>query len=386
MIRTFAFLSVFALSQAAEAEATAEAEAQYGDSYSGASYIGATKKAWYPGGDKSQAQVEIIPNTPADDSWMDNFVWADEYDPTEDYSQVEDEGDYYEEEWEPEYHYDEIDYDYGWYEDPYEVDVYNMWEDPYEMYWMPEEDDYYYEDPYYDNSYYEDDQYYEDDYHHDDDDFYVDERATYAECHFNDPSGVFGVSGVIKLAQVDEYDFVSMSAEIFGFQPETTLSLSVNEFGTVSDNCSAAGDRFGSGIITDLHPGPDTIVKEKFEDPMSTLQGEDSIIGRSLVLSLGYNGVGSRVACCSIVRAQPPRPLCNEGDEYSNVELDPTSEQELAALKPLVEEAIALPIYHWKPLVYEVQPSNARIRRASIQTEYDVIEVTYLDVDLQGHF
>ena len=44
MIRTFAFLSVFALTQAAEAEATAEAEAQYGDSYSGASYIGATKR------------------------------------------------------------------------------------------------------------------------------------------------------------------------------------------------------------------------------------------------------------------------------------------------------------------------------------------------------
>ena len=124
--------------------------------------------------------------------------------------------------------------------------------------------------------------------------------------------------GIIKFEQIDKK--VKVSVEVEGLTPGEH-GFHVHQFGdcTSTDGKSAGGHFVGSG---EMHAGPEaamrhvgdlgniiadnnTEVKLAFDDAKISLTGEDSIIGRAVVIHAGKDDMasqpsgaaGSRVAC-----------------------------------------------------------------------------------------
>mgnify|MGYP006299699935 CR=1 FL=1 len=123
----------------------------------------------------------------------------------------------------------------------------------------------------------------------------MESTSNYAICILR-PDGGSGVNGCVKFVQ-PQGGKVRVVAEISGLT-EGDHGFHVHEFGNLLEGCKTAGAHFNPhgkdhggpqdeerhvGDMGNVTAGSDGVAKLDYEDPMISLTGEHSIIGRSVV-------------------------------------------------------------------------------------------------------
>ena len=151
-------------------------------------------------------------------------------------------------------------------------------------------------------------------------------KTRYAVCILR-PDGGSGVQGVVKFAQT-EGGKTRVVTEITGLK-EGDHGFHVHQFGNLMEGCKTAGPHFNPegkdhggrddeerhvGDMGNVTAGSDGVATLDYEDPLIQLDGEHSIIGRSVVVHAdpddhGKGGhedskttghAGARLACGTI--------------------------------------------------------------------------------------
>ena len=161
-------------------------------------------------------------------------------------------------------------------------------------------------------------------------------KVRWATCDLEDPAGQSGVSGLVTFTQV-KGEKMELTATVSGLSPGSH-GFHVHAFGDISGGCKSTGGHFNpTGTDHGAHDDPhderhvgdlkslvadrDGNVQVTQTDSLAGLWGDDSIIGRGLVLhggqddlgrggnagSLANGNAGPRVACCVIGIAAEPK-------------------------------------------------------------------------------
>merc|ERR1712072_1645938 len=116
------------------------------------------------------------------------------------------------------------------------------------------------------------------------------------------------VNGVVRFTQEGDGGPVSVSGEFTGLTAGQH-GFHVHQFGDNTDGCTSAGPHYNPdgaehGAPTDCkgerHAGDDGVAKFDFKDSMVSLQGERSIVGRTMVIHADVDDLGNaggRLAC-----------------------------------------------------------------------------------------
>lgn len=141
-----------------------------------------------------------------------------------------------------------------------------------------------------------------------------------------------GVEGVIKFHQCKKGTPTTVQIELKNLPPNVKRAIHIHEFGNISGGCMTAGahynpynkvhgcifinrnERHAGDLVNNIIPDKDGKVNLTYEDNLVSLFGENSVIGRTVVihekaddLGLGGNAeslktgnAGGRVACAII--------------------------------------------------------------------------------------
>lgn len=152
--------------------------------------------------------------------------------------------------------------------------------------------------------------------------------AKTAYCVLDQPAGS-SVTGIIKFEQKNEDEFTVIDAEVYGLSPGMHHGFHIHEQANFTNGCVSAGSHYNP--FENEHGGPNeqnrhvgdlgNLLGDKhgnsksvYTDPVITLYGEYSIIGRACVVhanadDLGLGGeddskitghAGARIACGKI--------------------------------------------------------------------------------------
>lgn len=135
-----------------------------------------------------------------------------------------------------------------------------------------------------------------------------------------------GISGVVSFEQANENEEVKIRYEIIGFEPNSYHGLHIHEFGDNTNGCTSAGPHFNPfnkthgaptdeirhvGDLGNIQCDSTGVAKGTFNDSVIKLSGQNSILGRSIVVHAGRDDLGKGGNEESLKTGNAgPRPAC----------------------------------------------------------------------------
>lgn len=119
--------------------------------------------------------------------------------------------------------------------------------------------------------------------------------------------GDTSVSGVVRFEQASESEPTTVSWEITGNDPNALRGFHIHQFGDNTNGCTSAGPHFnpfgkthGAPDVEDRHVGDlgnvttdaSGVAKGSKKDSYIKLLGENSIVGRTVVVHAGVDDLG----------------------------------------------------------------------------------------------
>lgn len=119
--------------------------------------------------------------------------------------------------------------------------------------------------------------------------------------------GDSNVRGVVKFEQPSEKDDTTISWEIEGNDPNALRGFHIHQFGDNTNGCTSAGPHFNPfkknhgapeseerhvGDLGNIKTDAQGVAKGSRTDPLVKLFGENSVIGRSVVVHAGVDDLG----------------------------------------------------------------------------------------------
>ncbi|XBW35494.1 hypothetical protein QEN19_001067 [Hanseniaspora menglaensis] len=121
--------------------------------------------------------------------------------------------------------------------------------------------------------------------------------------------GDVGVSGLVKFEQSSPEAPVTVSYEVKGNSPNGLKGFHIHQFGDNSNGCISAGPHFNplntthgapennenerhAGDLGNVKTDSDGVAKGQLTDSLISLFGENTIVGRSLVIHAGEDDLG----------------------------------------------------------------------------------------------
>ncbi|KAL6925862.1 Superoxide dismutase [Cu-Zn] [Hanseniaspora valbyensis] len=121
--------------------------------------------------------------------------------------------------------------------------------------------------------------------------------------------GDVGVSGLVKFEQASASDPVTVSYEIKGNSPNGLKGFHIHQFGDNSNGCISAGPHFNllktthgaptnnenerhTGDLGNIKTDAEGVAKGQLTDSLISLVGENSIIGRTVIIHAGEDDLG----------------------------------------------------------------------------------------------
>jgi len=151
-----------------------------------------------------------------------------------------------------------------------------------------------------------------------------------AYCYMDGTNGAGSVFGLIEIYQSDPESPAQIVGSLDGVLPDGKHGFHVHEFGELGNGCKDAGGHFNPMGVN--HAAPDDEVRHfgdlgnvdafggrssiDISDSYVTLEGEFSVIGKSIVIhegeddlgrggddgSLASGNAGARLGCCTIMQ------------------------------------------------------------------------------------
>lgn len=118
-----------------------------------------------------------------------------------------------------------------------------------------------------------------------------------------------GLSGIVSFSQENASAPVHVLIDIRGFRSGGIHAIHIHEYGDMRSGCKSLGGhwnpsgtdhghagwtttRHAGDLINNIHANPQGVVMHEFSDPSLTLYGNDSILGRSVVIHEGADDLG----------------------------------------------------------------------------------------------